>query len=57
MHKPGDFIVGKPPTVIQAIAMAGGLNPFASAGSIIVLRNLDGNEEVFPFNYKEVIDI
>jgi polysaccharide export outer membrane protein len=49
--------VGKPPTVIQAIAMAGGLNPFASAGSIIVLRNLDGNEEVFPFNYKEVIDI
>jgi len=34
--------------------MAGGLTPFASPGSIMVLRSVGGKEEVFPFNYKEV---
>jgi polysaccharide export outer membrane protein len=54
VNKPGDFTVGKPVDVMQAIAMAGGLTPFASPGSITVLRTTGGKEEVFPFNYKEV---
>jgi polysaccharide export outer membrane protein len=54
VNKPGDFIVGRPTTVMQAIAMAGGLTPFASPGSIAVLRHVAGKEEVYPFNYKEV---
>jgi polysaccharide biosynthesis/export protein len=52
--KPGEFITGKPVNVMQAISMAGGLTPFASPGSIMVLRSLGGKEEVFPFNYKDV---
>ena len=52
--KPGDFNIGRPVNVMQAISMAGGLTPFASPGSIMVLRTLGGKEEVFPFNYKEV---
>ena len=54
VNKPGDFVIGKPVNVMQAISMAGGLTPFASPGSIAVLRTMGGKEEVFPFNYKEV---
>jgi len=54
VNKPGDFVIGKPVNVMQAISMAGGLTPFASPGSIAVLRTIGGKEEVFPFNYKEV---
>jgi polysaccharide export outer membrane protein len=55
VNKPGNFMVGRPINVMQAIAMAGGLTPFASPGSIMVIRTKEnGKEEVFPFNYKEV---
>jgi polysaccharide export outer membrane protein len=54
VNKPGDFIVGRPTTVMQAISMAGGLTPFASPGSIVVLRNVGGKEEAYSFNYNQV---
>lgn len=54
VNKPGDFVIGKPVNVMQAISMAGGLTPFASPGSIIILRTVGSKEEAFPFNYKEV---
>jgi polysaccharide biosynthesis/export protein len=54
VNKPGDFLTGKPVNVMQAISMAGGLTPFASPGSITVLRSIGGKEEAFSFNYKEV---
>ncbi len=54
VNRPGDFIVGRPTNVMQAIAMAGGLTPFASPGSIAVLRHVGGKEEVYPFNYNQV---
>ena len=54
VNKPGDFVIGKPVNVMQAISMAGGLTPFASPRSIMVLRTMGGKEEVFPFNYKDV---
>jgi polysaccharide export outer membrane protein len=34
--------------------MAGGLNPFASAGDIIILRQKKASIIKIPFNYKEV---
>ena len=54
VNKPGEFLVGRPTNVMQAISMAGGVTPFASPGSIVVLRKIGGKEEVFPFNYKAV---
>jgi polysaccharide export outer membrane protein len=54
VNKPGDFVIGKPVNVMQAISMAGGLTPFAAPGSIMVLRTIAGQEMVYPFNYKEV---
>jgi polysaccharide export outer membrane protein len=54
VNKPGEFLVGRPPNVMQAIAMAGGVTPFAYPGSIVILRKVGGKEEVFPFDYKAV---
>jgi polysaccharide biosynthesis/export protein len=54
VNRPGAFLTGKPVNVLQAISMAGGLTPFASPGSIMVLRSMGGKEEAYPFNYKEV---
>jgi polysaccharide biosynthesis/export protein len=51
--KPGAFVVPKrPPTVLQAIALSGGLGPFAAAKRIHVVRKIRGEEVVFPFNYR-----
>ena len=54
VNKPGDFVVGRPTDVMQAISMAGGLTPFASPKSIVVLRRVGGKDEVYPFNYNDV---
>ena len=50
----GEFIVKGAPTVIQAIAMAGGFTPFASKKNILILDKLDGKINVF--NFEEVVD-
>ncbi|MFZ1991452.1 MAG: polysaccharide biosynthesis/export family protein [Alphaproteobacteria bacterium] len=41
-------------TVMQAISLAGGLTPFASRGSIRIIRNEGGKQTVFRFNYNRV---
>ena len=51
--KPGAFVVPRrPPTVLQAIALSGGLGPFAAPRRIHVVRNINGEDVAFPFNYK-----
>jgi polysaccharide export outer membrane protein len=51
--KPGAFIVPKrPPTVLQAIALSGGLGPFAAPRRIHIIRKVNGGEMVYPFDYK-----
>ena len=54
VNKPADFIVGQPTTVMQAISMAGGLTPFASPGSIVILRRVGNKDEAYSFNYNHV---
>ena len=54
VNKPGEFVMGRPANVMQALAMAGGLTPFASPSKIIVIRRSGGNEQTFPFDYKSV---
>jgi polysaccharide export outer membrane protein len=54
VNKPGEFLAGRPTTVLQAISMAGGLTPFASPGNIKIVRKVGGIDEVYPFNYKDV---
>jgi polysaccharide export outer membrane protein len=39
-------------TVLQAIASAGGLTPYAHKNRIYILRGPQGKQEKIPFNYK-----
>jgi polysaccharide export outer membrane protein len=49
--KPGPFILTQGTSVIQAIAMAGGLGPFAARGRIQIRRKIDGVDSTFLFDY------
>lgn len=53
--KPGTFELPGEMTVLQLIAMAGGLADFAKASQIVVVRSENGREIRLPFNYKDVI--
>jgi|SRR5579863_5720845 polysaccharide export outer membrane protein len=53
---PGTFVIANSPTVLDAIALAGGFRDFAKQKAIYVLRqNPDGTQTRLAFNYKEVI--
>jgi polysaccharide export outer membrane protein len=52
--RPGTYVIANSPTVIDAIALAGGFRDFAKQKSIYVLRQGVSRESRIPFNYKEV---
>jgi polysaccharide export outer membrane protein len=54
VNKPGDFIVIRNTDVMQALSMAGGLNPYASANKIKILRREHGVLKTIPFKYSRV---
>jgi polysaccharide export outer membrane protein len=51
---PGQFPINMETRVMQILSMAGGLNPFASPGKIIILRYEMGESINYPFYYNEV---
>ena len=54
--RPGSYVITNSPTVLDAIAIAGGFRDFAKRKAIYVLRqNPDGSQTRLPFSYKEVI--
>jgi polysaccharide export outer membrane protein len=54
VNNPGQFSISMDTTVMQVLAMAQGLNPFADAGDITILRRRKNVTVKIPFNYKEV---
>ncbi len=52
--KPGSYALTAPTTVLQLIALAGGLLEYADREHIVVLRNEKGKQASHRFNYKEV---
>jgi len=52
--KPGPYPLAAPTSVLQLIAMAGGLNEYAERKHIIILRTENGRQISYRFNYKEV---
>jgi len=44
----------RPLDVLQALAMAGGLNPFAASNDIKIVRREAGKSVTFPFRYPQV---
>jgi polysaccharide export outer membrane protein len=52
--KPGSYVIATPTTVLQVIAMAGGLKDFADSKNITIVRKEGGRESSFAFNYKDI---
>ena len=52
--RPGPYVITAPTTVLQLIAMAGGLKDFADSRNIIILRHERGQTTRHPFNYKDI---
>ena len=52
--KPGTYPLMGPTTVLQMLAMAGGLMDFAKGDRIVVMRTQGGKTQTFKFNYKDV---
>jgi len=51
--RPGSYIVRQPTTLMQAIALAGGVGPYAAKRRIQVRRRVPGGDEtIFMFNYR-----
>jgi len=50
--RPGPYIIRTRTTVLQAIALAGGLGPFAAKGRIQIRREVNGTESVIVFDYR-----
>lgn len=54
--KPGAYELGKPTTVLEAIAVAGGFLDFAKQSKIYIIRPVSGgSNQTLPFDYKKVI--
>jgi polysaccharide export outer membrane protein len=54
VNKPGEFSISMQTTVLQILAKAGGLTPFASDGNIKILRYKNKKIVNIPFDYGEV---
>jgi len=56
VNKPGDFAVGRDVDILQALALAGGLTPFAHENDIrVVRRGADGRTVTLPFRYADAL--
>lgn len=52
--KPGPYAITAPTTVMQLIAIAGGVHEFADTKNITILRNEGGRQVAIRFNYNDV---
>jgi polysaccharide biosynthesis/export protein len=55
VERPGSYVIANSPTVLDALALAGGFRDFAKKKSVYVLRQGASGESRIPFNYKDVI--
>ncbi len=53
--KPGPFYLAPGMTLLQVIAYAGGLTPYANSKKIYILRNASGKQEKIPVQYKRAL--
>jgi polysaccharide export outer membrane protein len=53
--KPGPFSLGSEMNVLQAIGEAGGFLEWAKKGDVVIVRNENGQERRYKFDYDEVL--
>ena len=56
VNNPGRFILNSNIDVMQALAMAGGLTPFAEQGNVKIFRETKGGKKIFEFDYDDVAE-
>lgn len=56
VNQPGRIELNANINVLQALSIAGGLNPFAKRNQIKVFRNESGKTRILKFSYDDVID-
>ena len=54
VNRPGPYPLTSPTTVMQLIALAGGLRDYANSKKIMIMRSENGRQTSLPFNYKDV---
>ena len=54
VNNPGRFVLNSNIDVMQALAMAGGLTPFAEQGNVKIFRETPGGKKIFEFDYDDV---
>ncbi len=55
VNRPGAYPMAGQLTVLQALALAGGMTPFADDSDILVIRSMpDGSQEYLEFDYVDV---
>ena len=55
VQKPGALSLLPNMTALQAISSCGGFTQFARIKGIYILRNENGKQKQYPFNYKDVV--
>jgi polysaccharide export outer membrane protein len=56
VNTPGAYPLTGRVTVLQGLALAGGLREFAKADSIVIVRSSQGVQSFLPINYKKLED-
>ncbi len=54
VQKPGEILINRRLTVLQALSQAGGLTPYASESGIIVVRHKNGKEKSISVPYDDI---
>jgi len=55
VNNPGRYILNCNTNVLQALAMAGGLNPFADDNNIKIIRTMNGRSSMTWFRYNDIV--
>lgn len=55
VNTPGRFVLNSTVNVLQALALAGGCNPFADKSRIKIIRNEGDKARIIRFDYDEVV--
>lgn len=55
VNNPGRFVLNSNVNVLQALAMAGGLTPFADSNSVKIIRTERGSNTLIGFRYKDIV--
>ena len=55
IEKPGPYPLNDKTTILQLIAMAGGLREYVDGKDISLMRSEQGKQSVYAFNYQDVV--